>query len=139
ERWMTMTDIRGEAFHRWRAQTAGVSTMTRRRTRVVGDDGLLSDGTVHDVRGPEDSSAAATAARDALSALGDSRAEFDRLLPGVPEAVTASRIDEDGMRVVHGPVGVFVESSRGTAVLVLRVLADRVDEFLTAISSCWVK
>jgi hypothetical protein len=82
-RWVAMSALRGEAFHRWRAQTAGVSTMNRRPTRIVGDDGLLPDGRAPDVRGPEDSTKAVECAESALELLGDALEEFDGLLPEI--------------------------------------------------------
>lgn len=43
-RWIAMSSLRDESFHRWRAQTAGVSTMTRRMTRVVGTTASSREG-----------------------------------------------------------------------------------------------
>ncbi len=88
-RWVAMSGLRDEAFHRWRAQTAGVSTMTRRSTRIVGDDGRLPDGQLPDVRGPEGSARVAHCAERGLGLLAVALAEYDRLLPGVMSALTS--------------------------------------------------
>jgi hypothetical protein len=128
-RWVAMSGFRGEAFHRWRAQTAGVSTMTRRMTRIVGVDGLLPDGQRPDVRGPEDSTMATDHAEGALGLLEESITEFDRLLPGLLKALTSTIMHADGLLSCYGTAS-LVESSPGTGVLVMPVSADGVDQFL---------
>jgi len=133
-RWVAMTGLRGEAFHRWRAQTAGVSTMTRRMTRVVGDDGLLPGGQLPDVRGPESSAKAVDFANSALRLLGDALADYDSLLPGVMSALTSSVMHTDGLLSSYGPIS-LVESARGTGVMMLPLGPERVRDFLTSIAA----
>jgi hypothetical protein len=123
-RWKAMSDLRGGAFHRWRAQTAGISTATRRSPRVVGDDGLLPDGTPHDVQGPEDSTKASRCAEDGLALLGGAMAEFDLVLPTVMEQLTVSRLCPDGLLAVLGAMPI-IETSRGTAAALLTLTAER--------------
>lgn len=133
QRWVAMASLRGEAFHRWRAQTAGVSTMNRRATRVVGDDGLLPDGRVHDVRGPEGSTRAVACAEDALTLLGAALEGFDDLLPGILRALTSTVVHSDGLLSSYGPMA-LVESSRGTGAMIIPVKPERVDDFLGSIA-----
>ena len=119
-RWVAMNELRGEAFHRWRAQTAGVSTTNRRATRIVGDDGLLPGGVAPDVRGPEGSAKATECAESALKLLGDALDEFDDLLPQLLRSLTATTMHADGLVSSHGPVA-LIESSRGTGVMMLPI------------------
>ena len=122
--WKAMSDLRGEAFHRWRAQTAGVSTTTKRSPRVVGDDGLLPNGMPHDVQGPDKSTTAIQYAEDALARLGDAMSDFDGLLPKVMERLTVSRLCDDGLLVVLGALPI-IETSRGTGAALLVLTAER--------------
>ncbi len=131
--WVAMSDLRGEAFHRWRAQTAGVSTMTRRATRIVGDDGLLPGGQLPDVRGPEGSPKAIECAESALELLGDALEEFDSLLPEVLQSLTSTVQHADGLLSSYGALS-LVESSRGTGVVILALKPERVQDFVRAIA-----
>jgi hypothetical protein len=124
-RWKAMTDLRSESFHRWRAQTAGASTMTRRMTRIVGDDGLLPGRQLPDVRGPESSAKAVASVEAALKLLGDALGEFDTLLPAVMRELTESVMHPDGLLSVHTQLGMVVESSPGTGVMMLPVRGSR--------------
>lgn len=117
-RWQAMARYRGEAFHRWRAQTLGTSTATRRMAKIVGNDGLLPDGTRHDVRGPESSAGSAGRAQDALEALQEALSEFDTLLPKVLDDLTSTTLHEDGLLTVRGDLS-WVELARGTAATLL--------------------
>jgi hypothetical protein len=119
EKWKAMSELRNESFHRWRAQTAGVSTMTRRMTRLVGDDGLLPGGRLPDVRGPEGSAKAVECAEDALELLGGALGEFDSLLPELMRQLTESVRHPDGLLSVHTQMAMVVESSPGTGVMML--------------------
>jgi hypothetical protein len=132
-RWKAMSDLRGDAFHRWRAQTAGVSTTTKRSPRVVGDDGLLPNGIPHDVRGPETSTNAIQYAEDALGLLGDAMSEFDRLLPTVMKRLTVSRLCDDGLLVVMGALPI-IETSPGTGAALLVLTQERDGAMLDAIT-----
>ena len=132
-RWVAMTALRGEAFHRWRAQTAGVSTMTRRTARIVGADGLLPGGRVPDVRGPESSAKAIESAESALELLGSALDDFDSLLPQVMRTLTSTVIDADGLLSSYGPVA-LIESLRGTGVIVLPLKPERAHDFVRAIA-----
>lgn len=134
ERWITMTDLRNEAFHRWRAQTLGVSTMARRATRVVGDDGLLPGGRLPDVGGPEGSAKAVECAEGALELLGEALTEFDRLLPEVMSALTSTVMHADGLLASYGTIA-LIESSRGTGVMVISLKPERVHDFVHAVSA----
>lgn len=131
--WVAMSALRGEAFHRWRAQTAGVSPMTRRATRLVGDDGLLPTGQVPDVRGPEGSAKAVQVAQVALELLGTALKEFDSLLPDVMRSLTSSVMHADGLLSSHGSIA-LVESAPGTGVLIMSIKSDRAHDFLRAIA-----
>lgn len=131
-RWVAMSSLRGEAFHRWRAQTAGVSTMTRRVTRIVGDDGLLPGGEVPDVRGPENSVRAVACAEEALALLGEALEEFDATLPDVMRLLTSTVMHPDGLLSSYGPTA-LVESSPGTGVMIMALRADRAYDFLRAV------
>jgi hypothetical protein len=116
-----MSGLRSESFHRWRAQTAGVSTMTRRMTRIVGDDGLLPGGQLPDVRGPEGSAKAVEWAEGALELLGEALGEFDSLLPELMRQLTETVLHPDGLLSVHTQMAMVVESSPGTGVMMLPV------------------
>ena len=133
-RWVAMSELRGEAFHRWRAQTAGVATTNRRATRIVGDDGLLPGGVVPDVRGPEGSAKAIECAESALELLGDALEEFDDLLPPLLRSLTATTMHADGLVSSHGPVA-LIESSRGTGVMMLPIKPEAAPDFVRAIAA----
>jgi hypothetical protein len=133
-RWVAMSGLRGEAFHRWRAQTAGVSTMTRRMTRIVGADGLLPGGQLPDVGGPEGSAKAVDCVESALGLLGDALAEYDTLLPGVMTALTSTVMHNDGLLSSYGPIS-LVESARGTGAMLLPLRPERVGDFLRSIAA----
>ena len=133
-RWVTMTALRGEAFHRWRAQTAGVSTMTRRMTRIVGADGLLPGGVLPDVRGPERSAKAVDSAESALETLGEALAQYDGFLPAALRSLTTTVMHDDGMLSSYGSMS-LVESSRGTGAIMLSLRPERVDDFLRSITA----
>lgn len=132
-RWVTMTTLRGEAFHRWRAQTVGVSTMTRRMTRIVGPDGLLPDGESPDVRGPEGSAKVVDSAEGALELLGDALAEYDGLLPGALRSLTTTVMHDDGLLSCFGPTS-LIESSRGTGVAMFALRPEGVADFVRSIT-----